>query len=241
MTLHRYRSRTLRCGHAEAARKGPGAYALGTSEWLVATEAKYGGLQTNIPRNTVSAHDPRSKRELATGGMIGGDRMSAEQHNYGDTYAMFLKPFLLRDPQSLTVIEIGILKGTGLAIWADLFPGCTLIGLDIDLDHIRKNMAFLKARGAFSHGDPILHAFDQFNDNRGLLAGTLSGRKADIVMDDGFHTEEPIIRTFRSVEPHLADAFVYFVEDDFDAASYLPVKLPEYSIRSIGEISVVTR
>jgi hypothetical protein len=37
----------------------------GTTEWLVRTEIKYGGIVTNVPRNKVSPKDPRTKAQLS--------------------------------------------------------------------------------------------------------------------------------------------------------------------------------
>ena len=66
--------------HTSIASKSCDIYKKGTPEWLVLAELKYGGLQTEIPRRKVSGNDPRTPSELVTGGMIGGDRMSANHH-----------------------------------------------------------------------------------------------------------------------------------------------------------------
>lgn len=61
--------------------------------------------------------------------MIGGDRML--HHGYAKKYAEYLLPFLNR-VQPVTVLECGILRDTGIAIWCDLFQEGRIIGLDID-------------------------------------------------------------------------------------------------------------
>src|SRR3954462_1777738 len=73
--------------HMSIASKSCDDYKKGTPEWFVLTELKYGGLQTGIPRRRVSGNDPRTPAELLTGGMIGGDRMSANHHGYASKYA----------------------------------------------------------------------------------------------------------------------------------------------------------
>lgn len=80
-----------------------------------------------VSRNKVSPRDHRSHSELSRGGMIGGDRML--HHGYADDYAEFLAPFLGTDPPPV-VAEFGILRGTGLAIWCDLFPRSRVLGLE---------------------------------------------------------------------------------------------------------------
>src|SRR4029434_7274677 len=151
MSLERVRNyaRSIGLSHSHKPRPIPGlgyrlkpkTYRKGTPQWLCVTEIKYGGLRTNVPRHKVSPLDPRSREEIETGGMIGGDRMSAGQdgfgHGYAESYAEFLKPYL--DRKHLTVVEAGILDGIGLAIWSTLFPDADIIGLDIDLSHFEAN------------------------------------------------------------------------------------------------------
>ena len=133
-------------------------------------------------------------------------------HNgYAATYARCLAPFL--NEKGITLAEFGILKGTGLSIWCDLFPDSRIIGLDIDLGHFSGNRAELVRRGAFAQNKPELHEYDQLVDNRELIAKVLSGRSLDVVIDDGLHSIDSIVTTWRSVAPHLSSRFVYFIED----------------------------
>ena len=98
--------------------------ARGSADWLIRSEVAYGGLVTDVARRRVSSLDTRSPEQLATGGMTGGDRML--HHGYAESYASYLAPLL--GEQSLTVAEFGIPKGTGLAIWCDLFRSARVIG-----------------------------------------------------------------------------------------------------------------
>ena len=96
----------------------------GSIRWLVAKEMAYGGIVENVRVGKISPHDTRSPERLelgrTVGVMVGGDRMSPYAHNYAAQYSKYLKRFLNRHP--ITLVEIGILKGSGLAIWSDLFP-----------------------------------------------------------------------------------------------------------------------
>jgi hypothetical protein len=215
-------------------------YERGTPEWLVLSELKYGGFQTEIPRRRVSRYDPRTPSELATGGMIGGDRMSADHHGYARKYAQYLAPFLDRNSDELTVVEVGILKGTGLAIWADLFPRSRIIGLDIDLSHFHDNQTFLKSLNAFPHGDPIVREFDQYMDNTVYLKQILQGGTIDIMIDDGYHAELPNMRTFESAQPHFSPQFAYFIEDNDKVGKQLRSSYPMYGFDcSTIELTVI--
>lgn len=148
---------------------------FGSADWLARTEITYGGYVTGVERRKVSAQDGRNKEELAFGGMTGGDRML--HHGYGPIYARYLAPFL--GQSGMTVAEFGILKGTGLAIWCDLFPTARIIGFDIDLGHFKDNRAALERRGAFKQNTPEIYEFDQLTPNVERLAKALGGgRKA---------------------------------------------------------------
>src|SRR5690606_14469901 len=114
----------------------------------------------------------------------------------------------------VTLAEFGILRGTGLAIWCDLFPTSRVIGLDIDLSHARENFPHLESLGTFTHNQPELPEYDQFVDNAAYLGEILGGAKLDVVMDDGFHSTDSILTTVESVRPHLAEDFVYLIEDN---------------------------
>lgn len=212
----------------------------GTEKWLVLEETHYGGFVKDVPRNVVSSKDPRSPEQLLSqGGMRGGDRMSNLYHGYVRMYAKYLSSFV-QDQGPIVLAEIGILKGTGLAIWSDLFGKGRILGFDIYLGHIRQNMKFLKERGAFKNGDPELHEFDQFQDNEKLLSGILHGDKLNICIDDGVHTNEAIITTLQSVIPHLAEKFVYFIEDNKSVHKELRVLYPNLKVDSFGQFTVIS-
>jgi len=150
--------------------------------------------------------------EIKKGGMTGGDRMT--QHGYARHYAKHLSTFVANQTNSYTILECGILKGTGLAIWSALFPNATIIGLDIDLSHTKNNLDFLKSKGAFKNKKLELYEFDQFVDNKSYIQEILQGRKLDIVIDDGFHSDYTILNTIECLMPHLSDNFCYFIEDN---------------------------
>jgi len=116
---------------------------IGTANWLVLKELEYGGYVTNIPRNIVSNKNSRTKEQILWGGMKGGDRMSRLHHGCAKIYTKYLQPFVQRQ-KSVVLVEIGVLRGTRVAIWSELFPSGRIIGLDIDLNHIKQNMDNLK-------------------------------------------------------------------------------------------------
>ncbi len=225
--------RSVEYAYAEPPADAP----VGSVDWLIATEMQFGGHVSNVERRTVSSADPRSDARLKRGGMTGGDRMF--HHGYSAIYAEHLKPFVARRLEKLTLVEAGILKGSGLAIWSELFPNADVIGLDIDLSHTKDNLPNLKARGAFSRRDPELHVFDQFLDGDQKMGEILKGRRIDIFIDDGFHSVETIMNSFRAALPFLAERYVYFVEDNDDVAPVLAQDYPDRKVTGSGEMTVI--
>ena len=210
----------------------------GSAEWFVETEIKYGGIVYNVVRNHLSPHDPRYPAYIGTTGRTGGDRMS--HHGYAPQYSQYIQAYLTT-AEPLVVVEIGILKGTGLAIWSDLFPESRVIGLDIDLTHVRGNLPNLRASGAFAKKDVEVYEFDQFVPNRVYLGQLLAGDRIDICIDDGVHRPDAILTTIDSVIPHLNDQFVYFIEDNAKIHGEIRRRYPDYSVESYGELTVVTQ
>lgn len=207
----------------------------GTVDWLIGTEAKYGGLVSGVTAllSTVDDSARSVRRQLNKG----GDRML--HHGYAEKYAEYLEPFVAAQ-RPITLVEIGVLKGTGLATWCDLFTDSTIIGLDIDLSNFENNKQNMTALGAFSANTPNVHKFDQFVDNQNHIKNILDGDSIDICIDDGFHSTESIISTLRSVLPSLSKSFVYFVEDNATAHSEISKEFPSLDLDVVGEFTIIT-
>jgi hypothetical protein len=181
------------------------------------------------------------KSGMATGMNQGGDRMSPFFHDYGKAYEEFLKYFLACRNEPLTLVEVGILNGSGLALWCDLFPKARVIGLDLDLRNFEKNRSFLEAKGAFSKNTPEVFEFDQLDltKARNVLRDVLGDAKVDIAIDDGCHSIESIKLTFDALKTHLNNKFVFFIEDNFDTYDFLAGKHGEYRWFQRGEMVVL--
>jgi hypothetical protein len=214
-------------------------YDAGSEQWLIAAEKHFGGLQIGVKRKKVSDVDPRSAEQIALGGMTGGDRML--WLGYAEGYTRYLAPFIRNRFDTYVLVEVGILKGTGLAIWSTLFPNAQVIGLDIDVDYTKGNLAFLQRQGAFAAREPELHVFDQFRDGRERVDEILNGRQIDICIDDGFHSIEAALATVQAVKSSLAEFFVYFIEDNYQVAPQLRAMLPEWNVQALGPLTVMTR
>lgn len=212
----------------------------GNLKWLIETEQKYGGYVGGLPRRVMSKHhDSCSRATLERRLMQGGDRMLF--HDYGKVYARYLAPFVSNSFSSeLVLVELGILRGTGLAIWCDLFKAGRVIGLDIDLGYFNANVENLKNLGAFIDNMPELHYFDQYENNHEYLGEILGSDKINIFIDDGVHDSEAIMNTMKCVVPYLSDRFVYFVEDNKWVHSRIRQSYPDFTVARYGRFTVVT-
>lgn len=161
-------------------------------------------------------------------------------NGYEQMYSQYITPYLQRQDRP-TIVEIGILRGTGLAIWSDLFPESRIIGLDIDLTHMLNNLANLRQMGAFGKRDIELHEFDQFTSTSNYFTEILKGDRIDICIDDAAHTHEAILRTMASVMPHLSGSFVYFIEDNETIHNDIRAQYPGHAIERCGKLTIVSR
>lgn len=211
-------------------------FPIGSRQWLALSERRYGGVQLSV----------RDRERLFRGekisGVQGGDRMTPLYHDYGRTYAEYLQPYV-ETTKPITLAEIGILNGTGLAIWCDLFPQSRIVGLDLDLSNFNASVSALREAGAFAQNEPEVHCFDQLDLSIGSakLAKYFTPASIDIVIDDGAHTLESIESTFEMIEPFLSDHFVYFIEDSYDAYDRLRRRYSAYCWMPRGQLTVCTR
>jgi hypothetical protein len=209
----------------------------GSVRWLIEKEAVYGGRVTE-PIRRISAHDHRLPSARKYHEMAGGDRMSPVHHNYASFYAEYLRQFIGRP---IVLVEVGILRGTGLAIWSDLFPRGRVIGLDLDLSNFQKNEQNLRHTGAFATNNVETHEFDQFDCNAESMADILRGDRIDIFIDDGVHLDETIKNTFKAVLPHLRQRCVCFIEDNDTVANQLRSLASGFVVQSKGEMTILSR
>lgn len=156
----------------------------------------------------------------------GGDRMN--YHGYAEIYAKYLNP-IVNKVEAPTVAETGILKCTGVAMWQDLFPKSKIFGFDFDAKRCTDNFPTLKDRG-FQDENVTITRMDQFQDNNALLKKVFGDNKVHVAIDDGYHDPKINGDTFMQMADHLADDFVYFIEDidlKFTEAKYVDGCSPE--------------
>lgn len=181
-------------------------------QWLVDRERHYGGKHSGVPRRKVSPFDRRTRAQLAKGGMQGGDRYA--HHGYAPVYAAEFAKF--DREERLVIVELGILRGAGLAVLCDYFPNARIIGLEVDLSHWHDNVGTLQGLGAFRENTPEIYEFDELNPRATLILADILGRtdRIDIMIDDALHDDRSILRAWASISPFMSPRGVYFIEDN---------------------------
>ena len=206
---------------------------LSDSKKLQLLEIKFGGYTTNV-KPTID--DPK-KLDLVSN-HTGGDRMNVAYHDYSNIYANYLKKF---KSKKINLLEVGILKGTGLAIWSEYFENVNIFAFDWDLGNFNGNLKNLKNLGAFKKSEPKLFEYNQLIDNSKWLSENFDRIKFDVIIDDALHTDKAIINSFKELEPYFSNEIVYFIEDNKTAWKLLRKSYENYSFENYGEITVVTK
>ena len=162
-------------------------------------------------------------------------------HNYSDKYSQYLEP-LRHSKKTIHLLEVGILNGTGLAVWDEYFDSKKIYGFDYDLGNFEQNKSKLLELGAFKKELPTLKFFDQFADNSRTLEEVIGSQKLDVVIDDAYHSDESIINTFDELQEYLSESFVYFIEDNSTAWKKLQIKYPQYKFDyNDNELTVIIK
>jgi hypothetical protein len=199
---------------------------------LTKLELDFGGYSPNVAP-TITKDDVV---KIYPNNHTGGNRFNPFIHDYSKTYWKYLEE--IRD-LDLTIVEIGILTGIGLAVWDSFFSNAKIFGFDYDLGNFKLNKNTLIELGAFQKRLPTLALFDQFGDNSKLLRETFGKEKIDVVIDDGYHSDESILNSFGELRPYLSENFIYFIEDNVTVIKKLKEIFPQYIINNHGEITVI--
>lgn len=175
-------------------------------------EAKYAG-RTMAKRTVEASHEEDG---MSYSWHVGSDRFNDRSgHNYGETYSKYLS-LLAAKVSKPAIAEIGILLGSGIATWAELFPDSQIFGFDVDPSIFASNLDLLKGAG-YKGTNVHIETFDQTLDNTDRVAQLFRDKfdvaALNLVMDDGCHTEMCARLTFKSFRAKLGDSFVYMIED----------------------------
>ena len=99
------------------------------------------------------------------------------------------------------ILEIGVDRGESLTIWKKYFPNAEIHGLDINKECLKYNDDRIKITIGDQSDPKFLDKFGQEN------------KFFDIIIDDGSHMHDHIIKSFTSLYPYLENNGYYVVED----------------------------
>lgn len=167
---------------------------------------------------------------------LGGDKMGAERNGYAAAYAEVLPSLFGR---ARVVVELGVFMGASLALWCELFPQATVIGLDLEFDRYEEYRPSLLAAGAFKDREPLLVEFDAYGPLQ-PLEDALPG-PIDLFVDDGPHTPDAVARIAADVWPLIGPGGVYVLEDVPGGADVLRVVAQKATVLDRGRWSAALR
>ncbi|MEH2082682.1 MAG: hypothetical protein V7K89_22680 [Nostoc sp.] len=147
------------------------------------------------------------------------------EHCYAQHYNKHFAPLRLK---KLKILEIGIggyddpkAGGESLRMWKAYFPNSMIYGIDI-VD--KKPLE-----------EPRIKIFQGSQDDESFLKRVISETGGlDIIIDDGSHVNEHVIKSFNTLFPALNDNGIYVVEDTF--TSYLPSFSEKWQLKNFGSL-----
>jgi hypothetical protein len=121
-------------------------------------------------------------------------------HDYVSHYDVLFAPY--RERGGAWLLEVGVKKGGSLVLWRELFDERSFIyGMDVNPDvPLFTRDGHVKVL--------VLDSTDAVQVGRALR-----GLRFDVIIDDGLHTPEAQLGTFRALLPFLAPDGVYVIED----------------------------
>lgn len=139
----------------------------------------------------------------------GGDKGTA--HSYLETYEQYLD-------RSGSLLEVGVLHGHSLAMFAEFMDG-PVLGLDINLKHLKFPVIAIQCDATKPE----------------QIAIALGDRKFTHIIDDGSHQLHDQIATLEILWAHLEDGGRYFIEDVQSSAD---LEALQSVCQSYGEVQV---
>jgi cephalosporin hydroxylase len=124
-------------------------------------------------------------------------------HKNAHYFPIYERHFAPWRNRSVTFLEIGVARGGSLALWQRFFgPLSKIIGIDI----LEKRSKAAEAPGIF------VRIGDQSDEN--FLQSIIDEFGVpDVVLDDGSHQMEHIVKTFNFLYPKMPKNSIYLVED----------------------------
>lgn len=122
-------------------------------------------------------------------------------HQYHTVYEKYLSK---NKNKKLNIFEIGVADGSSLKSWSAFFKKSNIIGIDIKKINLKK-------RGIDKKN---IKVYEGSQTDKKILSNIISKYKNfDIIIDDGSHYPNDVIKTFEILFPFLKINGLYFIED----------------------------
>jgi hypothetical protein len=108
------------------------------------------------------------------------------------------------DREPASILEIGVKGGGSTAVWKRLFPGASVVGIDIKL---RRWLTRQPSE------DGVLYLQGDQTDAASLEDIATRHGPFDLVIDDGSHVTDHVAGTLRLLLPHVRSGGIYVIED----------------------------
>jgi hypothetical protein len=140
----------------------------------------------------------------------GSNKFEISGHNYAKTFSKYLNNYRYT---CKNLLEIGVLTGSSLCIWASMFPNSKIYGIDLEKQYWDQNIKkWTKKLGKQNMSRILFVDRDIFTVNE---ASEIFGQTYfDIIIDDGPHDIMSILKSFSLFQERLSQDGTYIVEDN---------------------------
>jgi len=151
----------------------------------------------------------------STGEMVFTFSDKGSMHSYIELYERYFEPYR----NSVSLLEIGIMTGGSLLLWQKYFQKYQLFGLDISSswNQVRPFQAGLESDSNIK----LLFGYDSKDET---TISMLQSHKFNFIIDDGDHSIDAQLKTFKNYWPLLESGGSYFVEDVASASGIVELK-----------------
>jgi len=162
---------------------------------------------SKFAKHTIDTESERKKKEGVTTRSL---RELYDQHGgkITDTWSLYADELdkvlsVFRDKQ-IAILEIGVQNGGSLEIWSEYFPKAQkIVGVDID-----------PKCGELHFADPRISVLvSDATSEEGKSKVLRQAPAFDLIIDDGSHKSDDIVRAFSRYFPVLKEGGLYIVED----------------------------
>lgn len=121
-----------------------------------------------------------------------------KNRSYLDIYEQYFNKF---KNENINILEIGVKGGHSLRLWKNWFPNAKIVGLDLNPDCLK-------------HTEERIEIFIGSQDDSLLINKIINKYKNfSIIIDDGSHINDLIVRSYHLLFQHLLSNGLYIIED----------------------------